>query len=239
MSDRWWCRLTVETNPDRCPTPKSCLLPQPPTSTCRPVSQKQIRVGGPSLSPAIDIHLEVLLVLDADGRWSGRAIRRAVNLLYRLHCRLLLAIIQAAPRPPHPLPAIGHEPFNLTPQDLAREWEQRLNLTPTDLAKLASSGIPAELAQQAKLRRVESREGGELIGRNGSGDYAGVIFPYIWPGESGPREYRLRRDRPELEYKDGKPKERAKYLTAPGRGNLLYFVPEHRQNGSVTQVCPR
>src|SRR5262249_41580941 len=65
-----------------------------------------------------------------------------------------------------------------------------------------------------------------IVGRNGAGDYAGIVFPYIWPGETGPREYRLRRDHPDLEYDpSGKPKERAKYLTAPGRGNLLYLVP--------------
>jgi DNA-binding CsgD family transcriptional regulator len=100
-----------------------------------------------------------------------------------------------------------------------------VNLTSADLTKLSSSGIPAELAAQAQLRRVESREGGALVGRNGSGDYAGVVFPYIWPGETAAREYRLRRDHPEIEYKDGKPRERDKYLTPPGRSNLLYFVP--------------
>jgi hypothetical protein len=102
---------------------------------------------------------------------------------------------------------------------------EAVSLTSADLTKLCSSGIPADLAQQAQLRRVESREGGTLVGRNGSGDYAGVVFPYIWPGETGAREYRLRRDHPEIEYKNGEPRERQKYLTAPGRGNLLYFVP--------------
>jgi hypothetical protein len=100
-----------------------------------------------------------------------------------------------------------------------------VNLTAADFAKLLSSGIPAELAAQAQLYRVESREGGELIGRDGSADYTGLAFPYFWPGETKPREYRLRRDRPELEHKEGKPRERAKYLSPPGRGNLLYFVP--------------
>jgi hypothetical protein len=104
--------------------------------------------------------------------------------------------------------------------------EGPVNLTAHDLAKLAASGISPELAGQAQLRRVDSREGGDLVGRNGSGDYAGLVFPYIWPGEAGPREYRLRRDHPDLEYnKDGKPREQNKYLTAPGRGNLLYLVP--------------
>jgi Domain of unknown function (DUF3854) len=100
-----------------------------------------------------------------------------------------------------------------------------VNLTSNDFAKLAASGIPQELAEQAQLRRVDSREGGELVGRNGSGDYAGLVFPYLWPGETGPREYRLRRDHPDIEYKDGKPRDKNKYLAPPGRGNFLYLVP--------------
>src|SRR5579884_2069076 len=99
-------------------------------------------------------------------------------------------------------------------------------LTQQDLAKLAASGIPAELADRAQLRRVDSHEGGALIGRNGSGDYNGICFPNIAPGESRPREYRLRLDHPPLEYREGaRPKEKNKYLAPPGRGNLFYFVP--------------
>jgi hypothetical protein len=101
-----------------------------------------------------------------------------------------------------------------------------VNLTSTDLSRFAASGIPADLAEQAQLRRVDSAEGGAIVGRNGSGDYAGVIFPYIWPGNDGPREYRLRRDHPDMEFDAaGKPKERAKYLSPAGRANMLYFVP--------------
>lgn len=99
-------------------------------------------------------------------------------------------------------------------------------LLETDFAKLAQSGITSEHAQLAMLRRVESHEGGALIGRNGGGDWAGVVFPYVWPGEDRVREYRLRRDRPDLEQKPGGGyKERGKYLAPPGRGNLLYLVP--------------
>jgi hypothetical protein len=39
------------------------------------------------------------------------------------------------------------------------------------------------------------------------------------------REWRLRRDHPDIEYRKGKPKERGKYLSPPGRGNMIYFVP--------------
>jgi putative DNA primase/helicase len=72
---------------------------------------------------------------------------------------------------------------------------------------------------------VTSLEGGQVVGRNGlKSDYAGLIFPYRWPGETIARDYRLRRDRPELEYKpDGTTKEKQKYLSPPGRSNLLYF----------------
>lgn len=101
-----------------------------------------------------------------------------------------------------------------------------MNLTSSDLANLESSGISRELAAQAQLRRVDSAEGAETVGQHGSGDFAGILFPNVLPGETGAREYRLRRDRPDIEFRDdGKPKERAKYLSPPGRGNLLYFVP--------------
>jgi putative DNA primase/helicase len=101
-----------------------------------------------------------------------------------------------------------------------------VNLTPGDLSKLAACGISSELAARAQLRRVNSQEGGELVGRNGSGDYAGIVFPNIAVGETRPREYRLRRDHPELEYtEDGKPKERGKYLSPPRAANYCYFAP--------------
>jgi hypothetical protein len=44
----------------------------------------------------------------------------------------------------------------------------------------------------------------------------GIAISYKWPGKSGVREYRIRRDHPE--YVNGKPK--GKYLAPPGRGNL-------------------
>lgn len=56
-------------------------------------------------------------------------------------------------------------------------------LTTDDLARLAKCGITREVAEQALLRRVESPEGAVLVGRNGSGDYSGIVFPYVWPGE--------------------------------------------------------
>jgi hypothetical protein len=94
-------------------------------------------------------------------------------------------------------------------------------LHPSDLDRLAQSGISAQTANAALLRRVDSLTGAELMGRNGSADYSGIVVPYIWPGEDWVREHRLRRDHPEIE--NGKPKN--KYLSPPGTGNMLYFQP--------------
>ncbi len=97
-------------------------------------------------------------------------------------------------------------------------------LTQQDYLMLERSWISRELANAAGIRRVTSQDGSQVVGRNGTGDYAGLIFPYKWPGEDTPRDYRLRRDHPELEHKpDGTVKEKRKYLSAPGRSNLLYI----------------
>jgi hypothetical protein len=92
---------------------------------------------------------------------------------------------------------------------------------------LARSYITPELAQQARLYRVDSLEGARLVGREGKrGDYAGIVFPYFMPGNSQPREYRLRRDCPEYrEQADGSVKEECKYLSPPSSRNLAYFMP--------------
>lgn len=97
-------------------------------------------------------------------------------------------------------------------------------LTEQDYRMLERSWISPEVADAAGIRRVTSLEGGQIVGRNGAGDYSGLIYPYLWPGETSARDYRLRRDYPELEHKpDGTTKEKQKYLSAPGRSNLLYF----------------
>lgn len=113
-------------------------------------------------------------------------------------------------------------------------------LTEKDRSALAQSFINAEFAEQAKLFRVDSSRGRELIGRrNGSGDYSGIAFPYFLPGNPSPREYRLRRDQPELErQQDGSIKEKQKYLSPPGRSNLLYFVPGTRADCLTDNALP-
>jgi hypothetical protein len=98
-------------------------------------------------------------------------------------------------------------------------------LTPADYAALEARWIDRELADRAGLRRVDSLTGGEIVGRK-SGNYAGIIIPYFRPGANGIREYRLRRDHPDMEYDSaGNLKPRQKYLSPPGRSNMLYLVP--------------
>jgi Domain of unknown function (DUF3854) len=97
-------------------------------------------------------------------------------------------------------------------------------ITETDAERLAASWITPELAAQALLRRVTALDGAELVGRK-TADCAGIVFPYIWPGEAAPREYRLRRDVPDVRMEGDKRKESNKYMSAPGRANMFYFFP--------------
>ena len=91
------------------------------------------------------------------------------------------------------------------------------DLTPADYAALESRWIDRGLAERAQLRRADSLTGAEVIGRK-SGNYAGIIIPYFYPGSDQVREYRLRRDQPDLEYDAaGNLKPRQKYLSPPGR----------------------
>jgi hypothetical protein len=100
------------------------------------------------------------------------------------------------------------------------------SLTEFDFRILEACWITRELAEQALLRRVTSVEGASIVGRNEHSNYVGILFPYLLPGQDQVREYRLRRDQPDFEYDgSGQLREKAKYLSLPGRGNLLYFVP--------------
>jgi hypothetical protein len=97
-------------------------------------------------------------------------------------------------------------------------------LTSRDLTSLATRWITPELAAQQLIRRVSSPDGAAAMGRNGAGDYAGLAIPNFLPGELQPREYRLRRDHPEIEYRpDGSKREINRYLSPPGRANMAYF----------------
>src|SRR5437764_336488 len=94
-------------------------------------------------------------------------------------------------------------------------------LTDTDLNVLRLSWIDRLTAERALLRRVTSLEGAELIAQHDGKDYAGILFPNVRPGESRPREFRLRRDHPEVTYEKGVKKHLRRYLGPPGRSNLL------------------
>ena len=98
-------------------------------------------------------------------------------------------------------------------------------LTEADYKALEGRWIDRRLAERARLRRVDSLTGGEAIGRK-SGNYAAILIPYFHPASDCVREYRLRRDQPDLEYDSaGTLKERQRYLSAPGRPNMLYLPP--------------
>ena len=94
-----------------------------------------------------------------------------------------------------------------------------------DLRALEHCGIPSDIALGAKLSRVDSDAGALAIGQNSNRDYSGILFPYYWPGEDHCREVRLRRDNPEMEFREGKWRPKDKYLGPPGRPPLIYFYP--------------
>src|SRR5260370_445730 len=59
-----------------------------------------------------------------------------------------------------------------------------------------------------------------------NGSYAGILIPYFHPNSDRVREYRLRRDQPDPEYDSaGNLKQRQKYLSPPGRSNMLNLAP--------------
>ncbi|HEU0175229.1 MAG TPA: DUF3987 domain-containing protein [Blastocatellia bacterium] len=98
-----------------------------------------------------------------------------------------------------------------------------------DYAELENkSWLTREIVDAAKIQRVNTIDGAEIVGRpaTASKDYAGLIFPYFWPGDPHEREYRLRRDNPDLERRaDGSIKEKDKYLGPRKSINRLYIPP--------------
>jgi len=104
----------------------------------------------------------------------------------------------------------------------------KLPLTHGDLETLKRSFITPELADEAKLFRVDDIEGAEIVGKKRAAgtDYSGIAFPFFMPEQTAPREYRLRRDNAdEIQQADGTIKEEGRYLTSPGCRNMLYFPP--------------
>ena len=88
---------------------------------------------------------------------------------------------------------------------------------------MESRWIDRALADRAGLRRVDSLTGGEVIGRK-SGNYAGIIIPYHHPGSDHIRDYRLRRDQPDLEYDSAGNLKQQTEVPQPA-GTLEYVVP--------------
>ena len=99
------------------------------------------------------------------------------------------------------------------------------DLTSQDYADLEARWIDRTLALQGGFRRVDSITGAEVVGRKG-GNYSGILMPYFRPDSDRVREYRLRRDHPDLEYDvAGNLRLRQKYLSPVGRSNMLYLPP--------------
>lgn len=99
------------------------------------------------------------------------------------------------------------------------------DLTISDHAELEARWIDSTMAFRAGLRRVDSLTGAEIVGRK-SGNYAGILIPYVHPGSDQVREYRSSRDHPDFEYDyAGNLRPRQKYLRPPGRSNMLYVAP--------------
>lgn len=98
-------------------------------------------------------------------------------------------------------------------------------LTEADYQQLEARWLTRELADEARIRRVDSATGLQLMGKK-KGDFSGLLIPYLHVGTNNVREYRLRRDNPEYEYNSaGKLKPVAKYVSPPGRGNMVYLPP--------------
>jgi hypothetical protein len=57
-------------------------------------------------------------------------------------------------------------------------------LTAADLAALEARWIDEALAERARLRRVDSLTGSELVGRK-RGDLGGIAIPYFMPDRRG------------------------------------------------------
>lgn len=109
---------------------------------------------------------------------------------------------------------------------------EQATLSIKDYETLKQSFITPAIAQAANIYRVDSSQGSSIVGRKDNGSYGGLIFPYKSLDNTRIRDYRLRRDTPDIEYDaTGKAKEKAKYLGSPGARNKLYYPPTIPTNG--------
>lgn len=98
-----------------------------------------------------------------------------------------------------------------------------MKLTREDYTALERSYITRKIADAAGIYRVPSVEGRDIVGRSGSGDYAGIVFPYRPPGAQHSVLDRLRLDNPPIDHATSKAEH--KYLIAPTARNRIYFPP--------------
>lgn len=94
-------------------------------------------------------------------------------------------------------------------------------LSAADVAMFSQIGVPADLLQRGRIARVTDDEARERCGFSGSGNYGGLLFPYIDPRTQRVPTHRLRRDHPDM--RDGKPE--GKYRAPFGDSRHLYFAP--------------
>jgi hypothetical protein len=76
--------------------------------------------------------------------------------------------------------------------------------------------ITPDIILSAGIFRVTNEQGKLIVGRNGSEDYAGIVFPHLIPGVPGACAHRLRRDNPPYEIHAGVRRLKEKYLSAAG-----------------------
>ena len=98
-------------------------------------------------------------------------------------------------------------------------------LLESDYVDLDRCWISRAIADAAMLRRVDDYEGCLIVGQKGKRNCAGILISYYWPGDSSAFNHRVRRDQPDWEEKNGKPKQTAKYLGPPRGSNRLYIPP--------------
>jgi len=107
----------------------------------------------------------------------------------------------------------------------------RRELTGEDRRHQAASWLDDDLIDRSLISRVPHLEGKALVNGFGKGNFSGIVFDYVWPGELNIRGSRLRRDECEVEVNytdDGREvrKEIRKYMALPGSSNLFYFFAE-------------
>jgi putative DNA primase/helicase len=94
-------------------------------------------------------------------------------------------------------------------------------LRPADLAMFERFGIPLDLLDAAKVRRITTEQARELLSSRHPGNLAGLLFSYHDPESGHPVGSRVRRDHHEIE--NGKARD--KYLSAYGDIRHLFFSP--------------